>query len=150
MNQGKLNVVKQEIVTVNINIFRISELKWMGMGECNSEDHYTYYCGQTSLRRNEVALIVNKRVWSAALGCSLKNNRMILVYFQSKPFNNTVIQVYAPTTDAKEAKVDQFYEDLQHFLEITLWVIWKKEFTTEVRSDKTVRMDAEIYIIQPR
>ena len=120
MNQGKLYVVKQETVTVNINMLGISELKWMGMGEFNSEDHYTYYCGQASFRRDEVALTVNKRVWNAALGCNLKNNRMILVYFQSKAFNNTVIQVYAPTTDAKEAEVEGFYKDLQHFLEITL------------------------------
>ena len=105
MNQGKLNVVKQEIVTVNINIFRISELKWMGMGECNSEDHYTYYCGQTSLRRNEVALIVNKRVQNAVLRCSLKNNRMTSVHFQGKSLNITAIRVYAPTTIAKEVEV---------------------------------------------
>ena len=91
----------------------------MGMGKFNSDDHYIYHCGQESLRRNAVALIVNKRVWNAVLGCSLKNDRMIEVHFQGKPFNITVIQVCAPTTNAKEAEVEQFYEDL---LELT----WKK------------------------
>ena len=91
----------------------------MRMGEFNSDDHYIYYCGQESFRRNGVAPIVNKRVQNAVLGCSLKNNRMISIHFQGKPFNVTVIQVYAPTTDAEEAKVDQFYEDLQDLLELT-------------------------------
>ena len=95
---------------VNINILRISELKWTGMGEFNSDDHIIYYCGQESLRRNGVALIVNKRVQNAVLGCILKNNRMISVRFQGKPFNITVIQVYAPTSNAEEAEVEWFYE----------------------------------------
>ena len=101
MNQGKLHVVKQEMTRVNINILRISELKWMGMNKFNSDDHYIYYYGHESLRRNGVALTVNKRLRNAVLGCSLKNNRMISdLYFQGKPFNIIVIQVYAPTTDA--------------------------------------------------
>ena len=87
------------------------------MGKFNSDDHYIYYCGQESLRRSGVALIVNKRVQNAVLGCKLKNNRMICVRFQGKPFNIMVIQVYAPTTNAKEA--EQFYEDLQDLLELT-------------------------------
>ena len=104
---------------VNIDILGISELKWTGMGEFNSDDHYIY-CGQESLRRNGVALIVHKRVQNAVLGCSLKNDRMISLHFQGKPFNITVIQVYAPTTTAKEAEVEQFYEDLQELLELKL------------------------------
>ena len=119
MNQGKLEVVKQEIVRLNIDILGISELKWTGMEEFNSDDRYIYYCGQESLKRNGVALIVNKRVWNAVLGCNLKNNRMISVCFQGKPFNITVIQVYAPTSNAEEAEIKQFYEDLQDFLELT-------------------------------
>ena len=107
MNQGKLEVVKQEMARVNINILWISELKCTGMGEFNSDDHCIYYCGQEFLRRNGVALIVNKRVWNAVLGFNLKNNRMISVRFQGKPFDITVIQVYAPTTNAKEAEVEQ-------------------------------------------
>ena len=91
MNHGKLEVVKQEMARVNINILQISELKWTGMGEFNSDDHYVYYCRQESLRRNGVALIVNKRVQNAVLGCNLKNDRMISVHFQGKPFNITVI-----------------------------------------------------------
>ena len=112
INQGKLEVVKQEMARVNINILGISELKWTGMGKIKSDDHYIYYCGQESLRRNGVALIVNKRVWNAVLGCNLKNGRMIPVHFQGKPFNIRVIQVYAPTTNAKETEVECFYEDL--------------------------------------
>ena len=112
MNQGKLEVVKQEMARVNINILGISELKWTGMGEFNSDDHYIYYCGQGSLRRNGVALIGNKRVWNAVFGCNLKNDRMLSVHFQGKTFNITVIQVYAPTIDGEVAEVDQFYEDL--------------------------------------
>ena len=96
----------------NINILGISELKWTGMGEFNSDDHYIYYYGQESFRRNGVAVIVNKRVQNAILGCSLKNDRMIFVHFQGKPFTITVIQVYAPTSNAEEAEVEQFYEDL--------------------------------------
>ena len=103
MNQGKLEVVKEEMARVNIAILGISELKWTGMGEFNSDDHCIYYCGQEYLRRNGVAIIVNKRVKNAVLGCNLKNNRMISVRFQGKPFNIRVIQVYAPTTNAKEA-----------------------------------------------
>ena len=101
MNQGKLEVVKQEMAGVNVRILEISELKWTGMGEFNSDDHYTYYCGQESLRRNGVAIIVNKRVRNALLGCNLKNNRMISVHFQGKPFNITAIQVYAPTSNTE-------------------------------------------------
>ena len=112
MNQGKLEVVKQEMARVNINILGISELKCTGMGEFNSDDHYIYYCGQESLRRNGVAIIINKRVRNAVLGSNLKNNRMISVRFQGKPFNITVIQVYAPMSNAKEAEVEWFYEDL--------------------------------------
>ena len=119
MNQGKLEVVKQEMPRVNIYILGISELKWMGMGEFNSDDHHIYYCEQESLRRNGVALIVNKRVQHAVLGCNLKNKRMILFCIQGKPFNITVIQVYAPTTNAEEAEVERFYEDLQDLLELT-------------------------------
>ena len=106
MNQGKLEVVKQEMARVNINILEISELKWTGMGEFNSDDHYIYYCGQESIRRNGVAIIVNKRVQNAVLGCNLKNDRMISVRFQGKPFNITVIQVYALTSNMEEAEVE--------------------------------------------
>ena len=119
MNQGKLEVVKQEMARVNVNILGISELKWTGMGEFNSDDHYIYYCGQESLRRNGVAILGNKRVSNAVLGYNLKNDRMISVHFQGKPFNITVIQVYAPTSNAEEAKVEQLYEDLQGLLELT-------------------------------
>ena len=115
MNQGKLEVVKQEVARVNVNILGISELKWTGMGEFNSDDHYIYHCGQESLRRDGVAIMVNKRVWNAVLGCSLKNDRMISVRFQGKPFIITVIQVYAPTSNTEEAEVEQFYEDLKSF-----------------------------------
>ena len=119
MNQGKLEVVKQEMARVNIDILGISELKWTGMGEFNSDDHYIYYGGQESLRRNEVAIIVNKRVQNAVLGCNLKNNRMISVRFQGKPFNIRLIQAYAPTSNAEEAEVEWFYENLQDLLELT-------------------------------
>ena len=112
MNQGKLEVVKQEMARVNVNILGISELKWTGMGEFISDDHYIYYCGQESLQRNGVAITVNKRVWNAVLGFNLKNDRMISVRFQGKPFNITVIQVYAPTSNAEVAEVERFYEDL--------------------------------------
>ena len=118
MNQGKLEVVKQEMLRVNIDILGISKLKWTGMGEFNSDDHYIYYCGQESLRRNGVAIMVNKRVHNVVFGCNLKNYRMISVRFQGKPFNITVIQVYTPTTDAEEAEVDQFYEDVEELLEL--------------------------------
>ena len=119
MNQSKLEVVKQKMARVNIDIPGISELKQSGMREVNSDDHYIYYCGQESLRRKGVELIVNKRVLSAVLGCNLKNDTMISVCFHTKPFNMTVIQIYMPTTNAKEAKVEQFYEDLQDILELT-------------------------------
>ena len=89
------------------------------MGEFNTDDHYIYYCGQQSLRRNGVAFLVNKRVQNAVLGCNLKNDRMISVRFQGKPFNITVIPVYTPTTNAEEAKVEWFYEELQDLLELT-------------------------------
>ena len=119
MNQGKLEVVKQEMARGNVDILGISELKWTGMGEFNSDDHYIHYCGQESLRRNGVAIMVNKRVRNAVLGCNLKNGRIISVRFQAKPFNITVIQVYAPTSNAEEAEVEWFYEDLQDLLELT-------------------------------
>ena len=112
MNQGILEMVKQEMARVNINILGISECKWTGMGEFNSDDYYIYYCGQESLRRSGVAIVVNKRIKNAVLGCSLKNDRMISVCFQGKPLNTTVIQVYAPTSNAEEAEVEQFCEDL--------------------------------------
>ena len=119
MNQGKLEVVKQEMARVNIDILGIRKLKWTGMGEFNSDDHYIYYCGQESLRRNGVAIIVTKRVQNAILGCNLKNDRMISVRFQGKPFNIMVIQVYTLTSNAEEAEVQQFYKDLQNLLELT-------------------------------
>ena len=118
MNQSKVDMVKQEMERVNI--LGINELKWMGMGEFNSDDHYINYCGQYSLRRNGVALKVNKTVWNAVRGYNLKNDRMISVGFQGKPFNNRVIQIYAPTTDVKEAETEWFYEYLQELeLELT-------------------------------
>ena len=119
MNQGKLEEVKQEVARVNVDILGISDLKWTGMGEFNSDDHYIYYCGQESLRRYGVAIMVNKRVQNAVLGCNLKNDRMISVHFQGKPFNITVIQVYAPTSNAEEAEVERLYEDLQDFVKLT-------------------------------
>ena len=119
MNQGKLEVVKQEMARVNIDILGISKLRWMGMGEFNSNDHYIYYCGQESLRRNGVVIIVSKRVQNAVLGCNLKNDRMISVHFQGKPFNITVVQVYAPTSNTEEVEVEWFYEGLQDLLELT-------------------------------
>ena len=96
----------------SINILEVSELKWTGMGEFNSDDHYMYYCGQESLRRNGVAIIVNKRVWNVVLEYNLKNDSVISIHFQGKPFNITIIQVYAPTSNAEEAEVEQFCEDL--------------------------------------
>ena len=105
------------MVRVNINILGISELKWIGMGEFNSEDHYIYFCGQEFLRRNGIALIVKKIVQNAVLGYNLENKRVISIRFQGKPFNITVIQVYAPSTNAEEAEVEWFYEDLQDLLE---------------------------------
>ena len=114
MNQGKLEVVKQQKARVNVDILGISELKWTGMGEFNSDDHYIYYCGQESLRRNGGAIIVNKIVQNAVLGCSLKNNR-ISVHFQGKSFNIIVIQVYAPTSNAEEAEVEWFMKTYKTF-----------------------------------
>ena len=119
MNQGKLKVVKQEMARVNVNILGISKLKWTGMGEFNSDDHYIYHCGRESLRRIGVAIMVNKRVRNAVLGCNLKNDRMISVHFQGKPFNITRTKVYAPTSNAEEAEVERFYEDLQDILKLT-------------------------------
>ena len=107
------------MATVNVDILGISELKWTGMGDFNSDDHYIYYCGQESLRRNGVAIMVNKRVRNAVLGCNLKNDRMISVRFQGKPLNITVIQAYVPTSNPEEAEVEWFYEDLQDLLELT-------------------------------
>ena len=104
---------------VNVDILGISELKWTGMGEFNSDDYYIYYCGQESLRKNGVAIMVNKRFQNAVLGCNLINYRMISVHSQGKPFNITVIQVYTPTSNAEEAEVEKFYEDLQDLLELT-------------------------------
>ena len=119
MNQGKWEAVKQEMARVNVHILAISKLKWTRMGEFNSDDHCIYYCGQESLKRNGVAIMVNKRVQNAVHGYNLKNDRMISVRFQGKPFNITVIQVYAPTSNAEEAEVEPFYEDLQDLLELT-------------------------------
>ena len=141
MNQGKLEVVKQEMARVNIDILGISERKWTGMGEFNSDDQYIYYCGQESLRRNGVAIMVNKRVQNAVLECNLKNDTMVSVCFQGKPFNITVIQAYAPTnSNAEEAEVERFYEDLQDLLELTpkkdvLFII--RDWNAKVRSQET-------------
>ena len=115
MNQGKLEVVKDKMARVNVDILGISELRWTGMGEFNSDDHYIYYCGQESLRRNGVAIIVNKRVQNAVLGCNLKNDRMISVSFQGKPFNITVIQVYVPTSNAEELKLNSSMKTYKTF-----------------------------------
>ena len=118
-NQGKLEVVKQEMAGVNADILGVSELKWTGMGEFNSDDHYIYHCGQEYLRRNGVAFMVNKRVRNAVLGCNLKNDTMTSVHFQGKPFNITLIQVYDPTSNAEEAEVEWFFKGLQDLLELT-------------------------------
>ena len=118
MTRGKLKVVKQEMARVNINILGICKLKCIEMGGFNSDDHYIYYCGKHSVRRKGVAIIVNKTFWNAVLGCNLKNNRMISIHFQGKWFHITVIQVYAPTSNAEEAEVEWFYEDLQDILEL--------------------------------
>ena len=119
MNQGKLDVGKQDMPKVNVDILGVSELKWTGMGEFNSDDHYIYYCGKESLRRNGIAIIVNKRVWNAVLGCNFKNGRKISVRFQGKPLNIMVIQDYATTINAKEAELEWFCEDLEDLLELT-------------------------------
>ena len=115
MNQGKLEVVKQEMAKVNINILRISEWKWTRMGEFKSDDHYVYYCRQESLGRNGVAIIINKRVWNAVLGWNLKNNKMICDHFQGKPFTITVIQVYVPTSNAEELKLNGSMKTYKNF-----------------------------------
>ena len=119
MNQGNLDMVKQEMANVNSDILGISERKWMGIGKFNSDDHYIYYCGQDSIRRNGVALIVNQIIWTTVFGVILKSSRIISVGFQSKPFNITVIQVYASITNIKEDEIKQFYEDLQDLIELT-------------------------------
>ena len=116
MNQDKLEVVKQEMTRENIDILGISKLRWTGMGEFNSDDHNIYYCGQKSLKRNGVDIIVNKRAWNAVLGCNLKNDSIISVCFQGNPFNTMVKQVYAPINKAEEAEIQQFCEDLQDLL----------------------------------
>ena len=118
MNQGKLEGVKHGMARMNIGILGISELKWTGMGEFNSDNHYIYYCGQESLRRNRITLIIQKSL-KCSIGCTLKNDRMISVHFQSKLFNITVTQVYVPTNNAEEIEVEQFYEGLQDLLELT-------------------------------
>ena len=119
MSQGKLEVVRQEMARVNVNILEISELKWARMGEFDSDDHSIYDCGQESLRRNGVVIMVNKRVRNAVLGCNLKNDRMISVRFQGKPFYIMVIQVHVQTSNTEEAEAEWFYEDLKDLLELT-------------------------------
>ena len=138
MNKGKFEVIKEEMARVNINI-RISELKWIGMGEFNSDDHYIYYCGQESLRRNGIVIMVNKRVQNTVLGCNLRNDRMISFCFQGKPFNIMVIQVYTLTSNAGEADVEWFYEDLQDLPELTppKDVLFVGEWNTKIGSQKT-------------
>ena len=118
MNQCKLEVAKQEMARLSVDILRISELKWTGMGEFNSDDHYIYYYGQESLRRNGIAIMVSKRVWNAVLGCNLKNDRMNSVRFQDKLFNITVIQVCVPISNAEKVEAEQIYKDLQDLLEL--------------------------------
>ena len=113
MDQVKLEVLKQEMARVNMDILGIRKLKWTGKGEFNSDDHYIYYCGQESLRKNEVSIIVNRRVQNAVIGCNLKNDRMISIHFQGKPFNITVIQVYVLTSNTEEAEAEWFNDDLQ-------------------------------------
>ena len=140
MNQGKLEVVKQEMTRVNVDILGIRELRWTGMGEFNSDDHYIYYCGQEPLRRNGVAIIVNKRVLNAVLGCNLKNDRMISVHLQGKPFNIMVIQLCALTSNTEEAEVEQFYEEVQDILELivkkdALFIL--EDWNTKVGSQET-------------
>ena len=119
MDQGNLEVVKQEMARVDVDILGVSELKWTGKGKFNSYDHYIYYCGQESLRRNGVALIGGQMVQNAVFGSNLKNNRIITICFQGKPFNITVIQVYTLISSAEEAEFEWFYEDLQNLLELT-------------------------------
>ena len=119
MNYGKVDMIKQEMGRVNIDILGISKLKWMGTGEFNSDDHYIHYYGQESSGKNGVVLIVNRRDQNSVLACNLKNNRMISVWFQGKSFNITVIHVYVPTSNAEKGKGERFYEDLQDLLELT-------------------------------
>ena len=147
MNQGKLEVVKQEMARVSIDILGIRELKWTGMGEFNSDDHYIYYCGQEFLRRNGVALTVNKKVQNAVLGCNLKN-RMISVHFQSKQFNISVIQVYAPTTNAEEDEVEWFCEDLQDLPELTpkkLCLLHHRELECKSRKSRDTWSNKQVW-----
>ena len=115
MNQGKLDMVKQEMARVNVDILGISELEWTRMGELNSDDHYTYYCGKESLRGNGVAIMVNKRVQNAVLGCNLKNDRIISVHLQGKPFNITVIQVYVPNSNTEETNFNDSMKTYKTF-----------------------------------
>ena len=133
MNQGKLEVVKQEMTRVNVDMLVMSELKWTGMGEFNSEDQYIYYTRQEFLRRNGVAIMVSKRVQNAILVCNLNNDRKISIFFQGKPFNITIIQVYAPTSNTEEAEVERSYEDLQDLLELIL----KKDVLFIMQSKKS-------------
>ena len=147
MKQGKLEVVKQEMARVNIDILRISEPKWIGMGKFNSEGHSIYYCGQESLRKNGVTITVNKTVWKAVLGCKLKNDRRNSVHFQGKPFNIRIIQVYVQISNTEEAEVEWFYEDLQD-LELTpqkdvLFTI--REWNTKVGSQETPQVIGKIW-----
>ena len=132
---------------VNTNILGFSEVKWIWMGEFNSDDHFIYYCGQESLRRDGIAIIVSKRVWNTVLGCNLKKDRMISVCFQGKPFNITVIQVYVLTSNTKEAEVEWFYENLQDLLELTLkkrcplhyrGLAWKNRKSRNTRSNRQI------------
>ena len=149
MNQGKLEVIKQQMSRVNINILGISELKWTGMGEFNSYNHYIYYWGQESLRRNGVAIMVNKKVQNAVLGCNLKNDKMLSARFQGKPFNIMVIQVYALTSNAEKAEVEQFYEDLQDLLELTppkdiLFII--RDWNAKSRNSRNTWINRQIWL----
>ena len=115
VNQGKLEVVKQEMTRLNIHLLGISELRWTGMGKFNSDYHYIYYCGQEALRRNEIAIRINKRFWNAVFEFNLKNDRMISVCFQGKPFNITIIQVYTPTSNAEELKLNSSMKTCKTF-----------------------------------
>ena len=138
MNQGKLEVIKPEMIKVNVNILGISELKGTGMGEFNSDDHYIYYCEREYLRRNGGASMVNKRVLHAVLRCNLKDERMISVRFQGKPFNITVIQAFAPMRNAEEAEVEWYCEDLQDLLEL----ISKKDVLF-IKGDSNVKVGSQ-------
>ena len=123
---------------VSVDILGISKLKGTGMGEFNSDDHYIYYCGQESIRRSGVAIIVNKRVQNSVFGCNLENDKMISVHFQGKPFNITVIQVYSSTSNTEEAEVEQFYEDLQDILELT-----PKKYVLFIRGDWNAKVQSQ-------